>query len=171
MLKDYTHDYAISAFIFYARCGCPTDEDMHNIIRKWAEKNHDSVQVRNSRRKKRLLTEEDLIREKTLQAEMQLSSYVADVTAVNQMLTQIADTSMGDEKIRCIKYVYFCCDVNLKARGNMSAMVQRCVIDTGLNESFIYRCLKEAREVFAWKRGLRSNITADIAESVFGFAM
>lgn len=171
MLKECTHDYAVSAFIFYARCGCPTDEDMHNMIRKWAEKNHDSVQSRNSRRKKRLLTEEDLIREKTLQIEQELASYLADVKAVNQMLNEVAKMSMGNEKIRCIRYVYFCGNTNLKARGNMSAMVQRCVIDTGLNESFIYRSLKEARDVFAWKRGLRGNITANTAESVFGFAM
>lgn len=171
LLKDCTHDYAVSAFVFYAHCGCPNDEDMHNIIRQWAEKNHDSLSVRNSRRKKRMLTEEDLIREKTSQIEQQLKSYLTDVSAVNQMLKEISETSMGDEKIRCIKYVYFCSGVNLKTRGNMSAIVRRCTVDTGLNESFIYRSLREARDIFVWRRGLHGNITMKMAEDVFGFAI
>lgn len=170
MVKDYAHDYAVTAFMFYAECGCPSDEELHEIIYRWAAKNHDSVEHRNKRRRRRLLTEEDLIREKAAQTEVELECYIADVAAVNQMLHEISKTSMGDDKIKCIGYVYFCRGINLKTRGNTSALVQRCVVETGMNESFIYRSLRAAREIFMLKRGLRNGTVSETAQKVFGFA-
>lgn len=171
MIKDYTHDYAVAAFVFYAACGCPSDEDVQRMLYKWAQKNHDSVEVRNKRRRRRPLTEEDLIQEKVSHMENELDCCIADIAAVNRMLETVAESSMGDDKIKCIRYVYFCRGVNFNARGSMSALVQKCVTDTGLNESFIYRSLKQAREVFMLKRGMRSEELTSTAAQVFGFAM
>lgn len=171
MIKDYTHDYAVAAFVFYAACGCPSDEDVQKMLYKWAEKNHDSLENRNKRRRRRLLTEDDLIREKVSQTEKELDCCVADIAAVNRMLAAVAEGSMGSDKVKCIKYVYFCQNVNLNSRGSMSALVQKCVTDTGLNESFIYRSLKQAREIFMRERGLRSSAATETASLVFGFAM
>ena len=170
MIKDYAHDYAVTAFMFYAECGCPSDEELHKIIYRWAEANHDSIEQRNKRRRRRLLTEEDLIKEKAAQTEAQLACYIADVAAVNQMICEISKSPMGSEKIKCIRHVYFCRGVNLNTRGNTSALVQRCVMETGLNESFVYRSLRAAREIFMLKRGLRNGTVSETAEKVFGSA-
>lgn len=171
MIKDHTHDYAVAAFVFYAACGCPSDEDVQKMLYKWAAKNHDSVEVRNRRRRRRILTEEDLIREKAEQTKKELDCCIADIAAVNRMLTAVAESSMGEDKVKCIRYVYFCRGVNLNTRGSMSALVQKCVTDTGLNESFIYRSLKQAREIFMRERGLRSSSVTETAAQVFGAAM
>ena len=170
MIKDYTHDYAVAAFVFYAACGCPSDEDVQKMLYKWAEKNHDSLESRNKRRRRRLLTEDDLIREKVSQTEKAIDCCVADIAAVNRMLDAVAEETMGNDKIKCIKYIYFCKNVNLSSRGSMSALVQKCVTDTGLNESFIYRSLKQAREIFIRERGLRSSAVTETAAQIFGFA-
>lgn len=171
LIKDHTHDYAVAAFVFYAACGCPSDEDVQKMLYKWAEKNHDSTEVRNKRRRRRMLTDEDLIQEKVLQAEKELDCCIADIAAVNRMLESVAGSSMGEDKVKCIRYVYFCRGVNFNARGSMSALVQKCVTDTGLNESFIYRSLKQAREVFMRERGLRGSAVTQTAAQVFGSAI
>lgn len=171
LIKDHTHDYAVAAFVFYAACGCPSDEDVQRMLYKWAEKNHDSVEVRNKRRHRRILTEKDLIMEKVSQIEKELDCCIADIAAVNCMLADVAQSSMGEDKVKCIRYVYFCRGVNFNARGSMSALVQKCVTETGLNESFIYRSLRQAREIFMQKRGLRSSSVTETAAQVFGFDM
>ena len=118
-----------------------------------------------------MLTDEDLIQEKVLQAEKELDCCIADIAAVNRMLESVAGSSMGEDKVKCIRYVYFCRGVNFNARGSMSALVQKCVTDTGLNESFIYRSLKQAREVFMRERGLRGSAVTQTAAQVFGSAI
>lgn len=168
MIKDYTHDYAAAAFMFYAECGCPSDEDVRKMLRGWAEKNHDSVELRNKRRKRRLLTVENLIEEKVSQIEQELACCIADIAAVNRTIEAIGELSMGDDKVKCIRYIYFCRGINLNSRGNMSALIRKCAVDTGMNESFIYRSLKQAREIFICKRGLRSDAPTEKAMEIFG---
>ena len=33
---------------------------------------------------------------------------IADIAAVNRMLDAVAEETMGNDKVKCIKYIYFC---------------------------------------------------------------
>lgn len=170
MKKECTHDYAIAVFKFYGECGCPTNSQLYEMLRREAECSHDDLAQRNKRRKQRLLTEEDLIEERIKELRQELKSLIEDIEAVNGMLEEIEISPSGKDKLKCISYIYFSSGVNLKTRGNMSALIQKCVMDTGMNESFIYRSLRQAREIFAQKRGI-GNTDSELSIKVFGTAI
>ena len=145
-MKDYLRDYATAAYRYYARCGCPTHEELRDIIYTEALESE-----------KRSLVRIKGIGNPTQQAVINAEAAVdarkgelMDVLAV-----ETAIRIMRPEWIRAVKLVYFPEPERELERGEIMQRVTSASLLIPASERQIYRWLRFARQTFATERGLR----------------
>lgn len=139
--KDALRDYATSAFIYWARHGCPTYDEAVERIRKrafnraWGE---DPQKVK-------------------LYADAEVEKARAgleDIRACESVFKKL-DASGRELVCEAVRAVYMADPWGKVKRGEYSARVLRFALDVPLSERQVYYYLEIARDLFAVERGLR----------------
>ncbi|MCT8975508.1 hypothetical protein N4T77_02740 [Clostridium sp. CX1] len=149
-MKDYIRDYATAAFRFYGENGMSAEKYRQKIyIEALDEIKKKETKVRSGISKP---TEEVLI--KAEKAVNERISEVLDMEAVDKVLAEL-EARHKKYIIKAIEIVYFKdCDKELGA-GDIKNRVIKASDEIHADERSIYRWLKQARELFAYQRGLR----------------
>lgn len=152
-MKDYLKDYATTAFRFYARNGKDAVE--------YKKKIHDDAIATIKRRE---IQTKGLGGSPTeamvIEAENMLSFKIAeikDMEAVEATIRRLESMrfSQGRAIIQAIEIVYFKNPYKELVKGQLTERVSIAVDNIPASESFIYRGLRKARDIFAIERGLR----------------
>lgn len=145
--KDDIRDYAISAFVFWARHGCPTYEEAVERIRKRA-----ISRARGSDPAKASAYAD---------AEVEKASAgLCDIMACAQVFETLEKT--GRELVcEAVKAVYMADPWKKPGRGEYSARALRFAMEVPLSERQVYYYLEQARDLFAVVRGLRVDDIGD----------
>lgn len=149
-MKDHIRDYATDAFRFYAENGKSAEKFKQKIyIEALDEIKKRETQVKDGISKpteQALLAAEKAVNERI--------SEILDMEAVDKVLAEL-EARHKNHIIKAIEIVYFK-DANKQfTTGDIQDRVQVAAIEIPAGERSIYRWLKQARELFAYKRGLR----------------
>lgn len=138
--KDFTRDYATSAFRMWARIGCPTyDEAVERIKRRALA---------------RAGTVEPLKALAFAEAEIdKRSAELCDVLACERTFAVLDENRKYISN--AVREVYMVDPQREPNKGELSARVLRYAINTPASEMQVYRWLRYARELFCAFRGLR----------------
>lgn len=141
MQKDNVRDYATSAFRLYAAMGRPTyDEATQDIYNKAIADCG--------------LKDPEMAVSIAEAAVNQASPLLLDILAAEKTL-DILERGGKAHIVRAVEDVYFVQPTQPLRRGDITARVNRHSIMTPTSVPSVYRCLKEARMLFAAIRGLR----------------
>lgn len=149
-MKDYLRDYATAAFRFYAKNGMSAEKFKRKIYIEALE----NIKKKESKAKNGISkpTEGALIA-----AEMSVNeriSEVLDMEAVDKVLAEL-EARKKSYIIKAIEIVYFKDpDIELEL-GDIKNRVIKASHEIPASERSIYSWLKQARELFAYQRGLR----------------
>lgn len=149
-MKDYLRDYATAAFRFYSRNGKSAEKFKQKIyIEALNEIKRKESKVKDGISKP---TEEALIgAEKAVNERI---SEIQDMEAVDKVLAEL-DARNREYIIRVIETVYYKDpDKELQA-GDIKNRVIKASMQEYASERSVYSWLKQARELFAYQRGLR----------------
>ena len=138
-MKDFINDYCIAAFSFYACNG--------KSLSRYKESLYDCA-VNESYYCNAPVT---FLYERKLKQNV---SEIADIEAVDNVIFQL----QKDEKyeiLRSIELVYFKLPKCFK-RGDINNLVVKASLDLPASIRTVQRHLREARTLFAYKRGLRT---------------
>jgi hypothetical protein len=149
-MKDYLRDYATAAFRFYAKNGMSAEKYKENIYNQAMED-----------MKKREIRVKDGISKPTeaaiTRAENAVDEKIAelkDIEAVEKVLAELKGTRRA-YIVQAIEIVYFNepgKDIEL---GDIQDRVNVATIAIPASQRSIYYWLRQARELFAYQRGLR----------------
>ncbi len=151
-MKDYLRDYATAAFRFYAQNGMSAEKFKQKIYIEAL----DEIKKRETKVKDGISnpTEQALIK-----AEMAVNeriSEILDMESVDKVLAEL-EARYKYYIIKAIEIVYFKdTDKDLLA-GDIKNRVIIASHEIPASERSIYTWLKQAREIFAYQRGLRIN--------------
>jgi len=152
-VKDYLKDYATTAFRFYARNG----KDAVEYKKKIHDDAIDTIKRREIKTKGSGGSPTEAM---MIEAENMISFKMAeikDMEAVESTLRQLESMrfSQGIAIIQAIEIVYFKDPYKELIKGQLTSRVQIAIDSIPASESFIYRGLRKARDIFAIERGLR----------------
>lgn len=159
---DNIRDYATSAFVKYARLGCPTRKEREEQIRCEIYKRHADKDPKCVVS----LAEIELQR---------MRGHLDDVEAVNKTFEMLygytstndyQGTRNGVEIAEAVKGVYFTYGAEKLTRNTIALRVRAHAMSVPCDERTVYRWLKYARELFGVIRGL--DIDTDDNVSVLG---
>ncbi|MCH5138920.1 hypothetical protein JMF89_17280 [Clostridiaceae bacterium UIB06] len=154
-MKDHIRDYATDAFRFYAMNGKSAEKYKQKIYIETLEsiKKKEETFIKSGISKP---TEQAII--KADEAVVERMSEILDMEAVDKVL---AEFDVRRKVInRAIEIVYFTdADKELEA-GDIKSRVTKASIEIHADERSVYRWLKQARELFAYQRGLRIKKTS-----------
>lgn len=148
MKKDNLRDYAVQAFMCYSQLGCPTRDELEGRIRL-------EVHRRMEGEDPKLIV---LASDKEL---LRWEPYLADVDAVGEMLRELEERGRGDIAA-AVRYVYFVkpsavlpdqVDPRLR-RNEITDRATRFSMKSYVTMKTVYTWLRQARALFALKRGL-----------------
>lgn len=149
-MKDYLRDYATAAFRFYAENGMSAEKYKEQIYSQALE------EIR-----KKETTVKDGISKPTeaalMAAEKAVDEKIAeikDMEAVEKVLAEFKGTRRP-YIVQAIEIVYFKDFNNDLNIGDIQNRVKVAAIELPASERSIYYWLKQARELFAYQRGLR----------------
>jgi hypothetical protein len=149
-MKDYLRDYATAAFRFYANNGMSADKYKEQIYNQALE----------DMKKKEAYVKDGIskpVESAIMAAEKAVNEKIAeinDMEAVEKVLAELKGTRRIFI-VRAIEVVYFKdCDTDLSL-GDIQDRVNVAAIAIPASARSIYYWLKEARELFAYQRGLR----------------
>lgn len=147
-MKDYLRDYATAAFRFYTKNGMSAEKFKQKIYDEALEQmkkkeGHSGV----SKPTEAAITRaENAVDEKLAE--------IKDMEAVEKVLAELKGTRRG-YIVQAIEFVYFKepdKDIEL---GDIKNRVIEASLKIPAGERTIYRWLRQARELFAYQRGLR----------------
>ena len=150
MLKDNCRDYAVAAFIRYARLGCPSRSEYEERLTKQLTESHPGERGAETV-KRELIRAEPLLRDidavektiKFLRGEISVDVF-AEIPLAN-----------GKEIADAITDVYFGLHREKPSQGRIGARVLSHALSKAYaDERTVYRWLAKGREVFALIRGL-----------------
>lgn len=151
MKKDYLRDYATAAFRFYARNGESADKYKERIYNEALEeiiKRETSVKDGISKPTEAAL----------MAAEAAVNEKIAEIKDMEAVERVLADNSFSWKHrfiVRSIEIVYFQgCDRDI-TKGDIQNRVTAAAQETYSSERSVYYWLREARDLFAYHRGLR----------------
>ncbi|OAA94095.1 MULTISPECIES: hypothetical protein [Clostridium] len=148
-MKNHIRDYATAAFRFYAKQSMSAD--------KYKKKIYDEALEEYQRKQKgsgvSCPTEAAIMRaEKAVNKKL---AEIRDMEAVELTISELRIKTQGRAIVQAIKLVYFKdVDKELK-RGDIHTRVHEAELYIPASERWIYNWLREARKLFAEKRGLR----------------
>lgn len=160
-LKDYTRDYATAAFRFYAENGKSSEKYRKKIYDEALEnmsKSEGNTGV-SKPTEAAIMAAEKAVNDKLAE--------LKDMEAVELTLAELqATTSFSENSIRksrcerrnivqAIEIVYFKDPEKELEKGDIHNRVHTAELFIPASESSIYRWLKQARQLFSEKRGLR----------------
>lgn len=139
--KDALRDYATSAFIFWARHGCPTYAEAEERIRKKALARAWGIDPQKAKQ--------------YADAEIEKArAGLEDIRACESVFRRLSDS--GRELIcDAVRAVYMAEPWGKVRRGEYSARALRFALEVPLSERQVYYYLEQARDLFAIERGLR----------------
>lgn len=141
MKKDFTRDYATSAFRMWARHGCPTYDEAVDKIKSRAMSQAGDVD-----RLKKIAFAESEVEKRT--------ALLCDVLACER--TFISLEGHGKKHVcDAVRAVYMVDPWREARRGELTSRVIRYSMRAHISESQVYRYLREARLFFCGLRGLR----------------
>lgn len=140
MKKDFTRDYATSAFRMWARNGCPTYDEAVKKIKKKAIQRAGAVDPQ-----KALAYAEAEVDKR--------SGELCDILACERTFAVLDDSRkyIAD----AVREVYMVDPFREPHRNELSGRVLKYAIDCPASEIQVYRWLRYARELFCAFRGLR----------------
>ena len=141
MKKDNCRSYTIEALRLYAAMGRPT------FMQARAKVFLDAACGAGSDAQAALLAGQRAVREKT--------PMLLDIFAVEKML-DILRLSQREYIIKAVEEVYFVAPKAPLKRGTLTARVRRASFTLFCDERTVYFWLRDARQLFASLRGLRS---------------
>lgn len=152
-MKDYLKDYATTAFRFYARNGKSAEDYKKKI-------HDDAIDTIKRREIKTKGSGGSPTEAMMIEAENMISFKMAeikDMEAVESTLRQLESMrfNQGTAIIQAIEIVYFKDPYKELVKGQLTERVSIAVDNIPASESFIYRSLRKARDIFAIERGLR----------------
>lgn len=149
-MKDYIRDYATAAFRFYAQNGKSAEKFKQKIYIEALDKiSKNETTVKNGIGKP---TEAAL-----MQAEKAVNeriSEIKDMEAVDKVLAEF-DARRKIYIVQAIETVYFKKPESDLIIGDIKSRVTEASINIPASERSIYGWLSEARNLFAYQRGLR----------------
>lgn len=139
--KDALRDYATSAFIYWARHGCPTYEDAVERIRKRALSRAWGVDPQKAK----------------LYADAEVEKARAGLEDIRACESVFKRMQCSGRELVCeaVKAVYMVDPWKPARRGEYSGRALRFAMETPLSERQVYYYLEQARDLFAVERGLR----------------
>ena len=153
MKKDNITDYAIDAFRFYVRKGRPTYEGLMDEIIKQADQEAKQEIVGSSGGIAKPTEYAVFRREQALQMH---EAELLDILAVNKVITMLNINETGKRIMDALEAIYFVHPFRDFERGEISCLVIKAGQEKLFcSEKTVYRYLKEARQLFAYERGLR----------------
>jgi len=152
-LKDYLKDYATTAFRFYARNGKSAEDYKKKI-------HDDAISTIKRREVKTKGSGGSPTEAMMIEVENMISFKMAeikDMEAVESTIKQLESMrfNQGLAIIQAIEIVYFKDPYRELVKGQLTSRVLTAVDSIPASESFIYRGLRKARDIFAIERGLR----------------
>lgn len=152
-MKDYLKDYSTTAFRFYARNGKSAEEYKKKI-------HDDAINTIKRREVKTKGSGGSPTEAMMIEAENMISSKMAeikDMEAVESTIKQLETMrfNQGRAIIQAIEIIYFKDPYKELIKGQLSSRVLIAAESIPASESFIYRGLRKARDIFAIERGLR----------------
>lgn len=153
--KDNIKDYAIEAFRFYVKKGRPTYESLRDEIVKMADHEAKEELVGSSGRIAKPTEYAVFKREQALQRH---EAELLDILAVNKVIAMLNINETGKRILDAVEAIYFVHPNRDFERGEVSCLVIKAGQERLFcSEKTVYRYLKEARQLFAYERGLRVN--------------
>jgi len=151
-VKDYIRDYATAAFRFYAKNGMSAEKFKQKIyFDAINEIKQREIRVKNGVSKP---TEEALMKAETALNER--ISEVLDMEAVEEVLLEL-NANLKRYIVQAIEIVYFQEPEKELEAGDIKNRVIMASHIIYASERSVYGWLKQARELFAYQRGLRIN--------------
>jgi phosphoribosyl-ATP pyrophosphohydrolase len=148
-VKDSIKDYATAAFRFYALHDRSAEKYKEKIRQEAIEKVEERMKVQSQKgspTESALMRSEEAINEKIAE--------ICDLEAVEKMLAQLQANNKG-YILSAIEYVYFTEPNKELCKCDIQDRVRAASIEIPAGERSIYRWLKQARDMFAYERGLR----------------
>lgn len=154
-MKDYIRDYATEAFRFYALNGKSAEKFKQKIyIEALDEIKKRETQVKDGVSKpteKAIIAAEKAVNERI--------SEIMDMEAVDKVLAEL-EARHKKHIVKAIDIVYFT-DIDKELEfGDIKSRVAKSSVDIPASERSIYGWLKQARQLFAYQRGLRIKKTS-----------
>lgn len=151
LMKDYLRDYATAAFRFYAKNGRSAEKYKEKIYNEALEEI-----------KKREAKVKDGISKPTeaalMAAEAAVNEKIAEIMDMEAVEKVLADNTYNFKHryiVRSIEMVYFKdCDKEI-TKGDIQHRITAVAQELYASERSVYYWLREARELFAYHRGLR----------------
>lgn len=151
-MKDYIRDYATAAFRFYAENGMSAEKFKQKIyIEALDAIKKKETQVKEGVSKpteKALIAAEKAVNERI--------SEILDMEAVDKVLAEL-EARRKKYIVKAIEIVYFKDNDKELLSGDIKNRVIKASNEIPASERSIYGWLKQARELFAYQRGLRIN--------------
>jgi magnesium-transporting ATPase (P-type) len=148
--KDYLRDYATAAFRFYAQNGKSAEKYKNKIYNEALEEmNKREVGVKDGISKP---TEAALMA--AAKAVDEKIAEIKDMEAVERVIAEFK-SSWKSYMTHVIEIVYFKDADKEMSIGDIQNRVVSASLEIGASERSVYYWLKEARELFAYHRGLR----------------
>lgn len=139
--KDALRDYATSAFIFWARHGCPTYVEAVDRIRERAFSRAWGIDPQKAKQ--------------YADAEIEKArAGLEDIRACESVFKKL-DASGREFVCEAVKAVYMADPWRNPRKGEYSARALRFALEVPLSERQVYYYLEQARDLFAVERGLR----------------
>lgn len=164
MKKNNTHDYAVSAFMMYAKAGKPESKKLLEALKKSRREYLAYVsQKKCSKIKARSLSQKTAA----------IRRLYLDIYAIEKAICS-PETEREMLVLNCVKKVYFdAAEAEKKGRranekGRISALVLNCSMTENLSPSTVYEYLAEAVNKFCNVRGLRQEGEINISEILAG---
>lgn len=149
-MKDYIRDYATAAFRFYAQNGKSAEKFKQKIYIEALDKiNKSETPVKNGVGKP---TEAALM--KAEEAVNERISEIKDMEAVDKALAEL-EARYKRYVVQAIDIVYFKEPDKDLVLGDIKSRVIEASVNIPASERSIYGWLNEARNLFAYQRGLR----------------
>lgn len=149
-MKDHLRDYATAAFRYYAQNGMSAeiykkkihDQAIQEIMRR-------EVKVKNGTSRP---TEEALIA-----AENAVNSVISDIKDIEAVELVLNEFKVAKDFpiLQAVEIVYFSDANKLLRKGDINNRVHRACMVIPASERVVYKWLRQARQLFAQKRGLR----------------
>lgn len=145
MRKTNTRDYAISAFMMYAKSDKIKSDTLKDLLRTarreyldyTAKESHSKIKAKKLRRKV-----------------SSVRRLFLDVYAVEKALYSKTD-ERSELIAKTVEAVYFHLGKYGNKKGRISSLVTRCSFDLNISVTTVYKYLNEAVESFSEYRGLR----------------